>query len=160
MADPTKGAAAARPRHSETAQAAYELIFAVARAFFRMRAAGARIGAVTPWGGGLLGMLHGLKVGGPQTVPQAARARPVTRQRIQKLADEMAADGLIEFIDNPAHKRSKLMRLTGKGEALHDELSEAVLRWAEGVARDMSAVELKQAAAVLDKFAKALAALR
>jgi DNA-binding MarR family transcriptional regulator len=160
MAEPVKDTAGPQSQHSETAQAAFDLIFAVARTFFRMRAAGTRIGVVTPWGGGLLGLLHGLKVREPHTVPQAARARPVTRQRVQKLADEMAADGLIEFIDNPAHKRSKLMRLTPKGEAVYAEMCEAVLSWADGISRDMSPAELKQATAVLDKFTKALAEKR
>ena len=81
----------------------------------RVRALGRRQGAVSRWGGGTWGVLRSLAEEGPQTVPQLARARPVARQRIQKLADEMAADGLVEFVDNPAHRRSKLLRLTAAG---------------------------------------------
>jgi len=137
-------------------EALFELVFATARAFFRLRAAGTRLGAVTPWGGGLLGMLHGLKWGGPQTVPQIARARPVSRQRIQKLADEMAAEGLIEFVDNPAHQRSKLVRLTPKGEEAYDELRAAMLAVCEEMAADMDAGHIETARAVLDELAKKL----
>jgi len=134
----------------------FELVFATARAFFRLRAAGARIGAITPWGGGLIGMMHSLKWGGPQTVPQIARARPVSRQRIQKLADEMAAEGLIEFVDNPAHKRSKLVRLTAKGEAAYDELRAAMLALCEEMAADMDDGQIETARAVLDDVARKL----
>jgi len=38
--------------------------------------------------------------------------RPTSRQRMQRLANELAADGLVEFIDNARRRRSKLVRLT------------------------------------------------
>lgn len=65
---------------------------------------------------GKRGLLRGLYRLGPQTVPQMARARPVSRQYIQMLTDRLAEEGLVEFIDNPAHKRSWLVRLTEKGK--------------------------------------------
>ncbi|MEJ2121724.1 MAG: MarR family transcriptional regulator [Alphaproteobacteria bacterium] len=158
MTDATDKAPDASPpvTPSPGGEAMFELVFATARAFFRLRAAGARIGAITPWGGGLIGMMHSLKWGGPQTVPQIARARPVSRQRIQKLADEMAAEGLIEFVDNPAHKRSKLVRLTAKGEAAYDELRAAMLALCEEMAADMDAGQIETARAILDDVARKL----
>ena len=98
------------------------LAMEITATFFRLRAAGKRIGAVTPSGGGILGMLRSLTLEGPQTVPQIARSRPVARQHIQRLANEAEAEGLIEFVDNPAHRRSKLMRITPKGETTYGEL--------------------------------------
>lgn len=65
---------------------------------------------------GKRGVLRGLDRGGPQTVPQMARARPVSRQYIQTLVNLLAAEGHVEFQDNPAHKRSRLVRLTPKGK--------------------------------------------
>jgi DNA-binding MarR family transcriptional regulator len=53
---------------------------------------------------------------GPQTVPQLARARLVSRQSIQRLVDELATEGYVEFVDNLAHKRSHLVQLTPKGK--------------------------------------------
>ena len=89
--------------------------------FHRMRTVGRPRGAVTEWGGGLFAMLRTLALMGPLTVPQIARTRPVARQRIQRLADGAAKDGLVEFIDNPAHKRSKLVRLTLEGQAWYED---------------------------------------
>jgi DNA-binding MarR family transcriptional regulator len=152
----TSGAAGRPAAPSPAGEALFELVFATARAFFRLRAAGTRIGAITPWGGGLIGMMHSLKWGGPQTVPQIARARPVSRQRIQKLADEMAEQDLVEFIDNPAHKRSKLVRLTAKGEDAYDELRAALLALCEELAGDMDAGQIETARAVLDDLARKL----
>lgn len=70
------------------------------------------------------GVLRGLDRVGPQTVPQMARARPVSRQFIQTLVNQLAEQGHVEFIDNPAHKRSRLVRLTPRGK----ELLEAMYR--------------------------------
>ncbi len=107
--------------------------------------------AVTPWGGGLWGLLRTLTLEGPRTVPQIARARTVTRQRIQKLADEMAALGLVEFVDNPAHRRSRLLRLTPTGEEAYHALSRQLEEWAEELAADIAIGELEEATAVLKR---------
>jgi len=143
--------------HSPEAEALFDLIFATARAFFRLRAAGAKTGAVTSWGGGLFGLLHGLAEAGPQTVPQIARARPVSRQRIQKLVDEMAADELVAFMENPAHKRSKLVHLTTKGEVAYRNMRSMLLKVCETVAADMDGEEVATASAVLNELAGKLA---
>jgi DNA-binding MarR family transcriptional regulator len=63
------------------------------------------------------GILRSLDRLGPQTVPQMARARPVSRQHIQTEVNELEADGLVELVENVAHKRSRLVRLTPKGKA-------------------------------------------
>jgi len=136
-------------RHTAEGEALYDLMLEIAATFFRLRAAGKQVGAVTPWGGGTLGLLRSLKSDGPQTVPQLARKRPVARQRIQKLADELAADGLVEFAANPEHKRSKLVRLTPKGAAAYDELSERILRLCDELAGDMAGADLRRAAETL-----------
>ena len=130
-------------------EALFDVILETAAAFFRLRAAGKRVGAVTPWGGGLWGMLRTLKLEGPRTVPQIARSRPVARQRIQKLANELAEAGLIEFVDNPAHQRSKLLRLTPEGETAYEEIRERLADLTERLAADMDEAELRTAARVL-----------
>lgn len=53
----------------------------------------------------------------PMTVPQIAALRPVSRQYVQKIVDALAGDGLVEFRPNPAHRRSKLVAITGAGRA-------------------------------------------
>ena len=120
------------------------------RLSLQLRAVGKRTGHVTPGGGGIWGFLHSLAVDGPQTVPQLARARPVTRQHIQQIANEAAADGLIEFIDNPAHKRSKLLSLTPKGARMEAEMTERLKTFAGDLAEDFDAAELATAARVLN----------
>jgi len=52
---------------------------------------------------------------GPRTVPEMARARPVSRQYMQRLVDELERDGLVERVANPRHARSKRIRLRRAG---------------------------------------------
>jgi len=107
----------------DRAEAVAELMLEVAQCFFRIRALGQKTGLITSWGGGAFGFMRSLALLGPLTVPQIAQMRPTSRQRMQRLADELAAEGLVEFIDNPRHRRSKLVRLTRKGEARYRELN-------------------------------------
>src|SRR5262245_66370858 len=88
----------------------------VAQCFFRIRAMGQKTGLITSWGGGAFGFMRSLVLLGPLTVPQIAQMRPTSRQRMQRLADELAAEGLVEFVENPRHRRPKLVRLTAQGE--------------------------------------------
>ncbi|GJL95891.1 MAG: hypothetical protein DHS20C05_22960 [Hyphococcus sp.] len=52
---------------------------------------------------------------GPQTTPEIAKAKSVTRQHIQTIVDQLLDGGFAEQRENPAHKRSHLIALTGKG---------------------------------------------
>src|ERR671918_977055 len=109
------------------AEAIAELMLEVAQCFFRIRALGQKTGLITSWGGGAFGFMRSLALLGPLTVPQIAQMRPTSRQRMQRLAGEVAAGGLVTFIDNPKHRRSKLVQLTPKGDARYRELNARLL---------------------------------
>ena len=64
---------------------------------------------------GMRAVLEYLDRNGDTTVPQIARARRVTRQRIQTLVNELLAENLVESTSNPASKRSPLITLTDTG---------------------------------------------
>ena len=94
-----------------------ELIEEVIATFHRLRAVSAEIhgeGAPMP---GERGVLVELARVGPQTVPNMARARGVSRQHIQTLINRFRSRGLVELGENPNHRRSKLVRLTRSGTA-------------------------------------------
>jgi hypothetical protein len=69
------------------------LVLEVAQFFFRMRAIGQKAGLITNWGAGTFGFMRSLAVIGPLTVPQIAQMRPTSRQRMQRLADELGGRG-------------------------------------------------------------------
>ena len=126
------------------AEAVTDLMLDVAQCFFRIRALGQKAGLITGWGGGAFGFMRSLALLGPLTVPQIARMRPTSRQRMQRLADELAADGLVKFIDNPKHRRSKLVQLTPKGDARYRELNARFLSIASSLAVATSEADIRK----------------
>jgi DNA-binding MarR family transcriptional regulator len=126
-----------------------DLMLEVAQFFFRLRAMGQRAGLITSWGGGAFGFMRSLAMTGPLTVPQIARMRPTSRQRMQRLADELAAEGLVAFIDNPRHRRSRLVRLTRKGEARYRAMSARLLAIASTMGEGSSEADIRKAAGIV-----------
>jgi len=125
-------------------EAIAELMLEVAQCFFRIRAVGQKTGLITSWGGGAFGFMRSLALLGPLTVPQIAQMRPTSRQRMQRLADELAVEGLVEFIDNPKHRRSKLVRLTRKGDARYRELNARFLAIASTLGVALSEPDIRR----------------
>jgi DNA-binding MarR family transcriptional regulator len=70
--------------------------------------------------------------------------RPTSRQRMQRLADELADEGLVEFIDNPKHRRSKLVRLTPQGSARYRELNARFLAIASTMGAGVSEADIRK----------------
>ena len=52
---------------------------------------------------------------GPTTVPDIAASLGVSRQFVQTVCNDLLALGLLNFKDNPRHKRSKIASLTNQG---------------------------------------------
>jgi DNA-binding MarR family transcriptional regulator len=73
---------------------------------------------------GVRAVLDLLHRNGPTTVPQMGRAQSLSRQFVQRTVNEARTAGLVERVDNPAHRRSGLVRLTPEGrgviEAIRD----------------------------------------
>jgi len=86
---------------------------------------------------------------GPQTVPQLARARLISRQDIQPIVNALAREGLVEFAANPAHRRSPLVRLTPRGKELLEEMGRREREIAAQLELPVSAQEIESATAVL-----------
>jgi DNA-binding MarR family transcriptional regulator len=122
----------------------------VAQCFFRIRAVGQKTGLITSWGGGAFGFMRSLARLGPLTVPQIALMRPTSRQRMQRLADELAApQGLVKFIDNPKHRRSKLVQLTSKGNARYRDLNARFLAIASTMGVGLSEADIRETTEIL-----------
>src|SRR5215207_2098547 len=131
------------------AEAIAELMLEVAQCFFRVRAVDQKAGLITRWGGGAFGFMRSLALLGPLTVPQIAQMRPTSRQRMQRLADELAAEGLVRFIDNPKHRRSKLVQLTPKGNSCYRELNARLLSIASTMGVALSQPDIHRATEIV-----------
>ncbi len=64
----------------------------------------------------------------PEPLPtvQLARNMGLTRQSVQRVVDDLAAQGLVAFAANPHHKRAKLVQLTEEGK---DVFARALALW-------------------------------
>lgn len=85
----------------------------------------------------------------PTTVSELARWMGLTRQSVQRVADALAADGMIEYVDNPNHRRAPLLSMTAHGRALLARLDERRYRWAKEVAAELDAADIEAAVGLL-----------
>ena len=144
----------AKPINDNKAEAVAELMLEVAQCFFRIRAVGQKSGLITDWGGGAFGFMRSLALLGPLTVPQIAQMRPTSRQRMQRLADELETGGLVEFVDNPQHRRSKLVRLTSKGHARYRELDARFLLIASTVGVVLNEADVRKTTEIVRQLSE------
>ncbi len=88
---------------------------------------------------------------GPSTVAGIAREMGLARQSVQRTADLLAREGLVEYAENPAHRRAKLVRLTAAGDATLAAISARQVVWANALAQALAVDEprLRAASAVL-----------
>jgi DNA-binding MarR family transcriptional regulator len=93
---------------------------------------------------------------GPQTVPEMARSRPVSRQHIQTLVNELLAHSLVELRKNPAHKRSRRVALTPKGKGRIEAMLAREEIALERLPLNVTPQELLQAAQVLESVRESL----
>jgi DNA-binding MarR family transcriptional regulator len=148
----TRTPAAAPAGDDGHAEAIAELLLEVAQCFFRLRAVGQKTGLITSWGGGAFGFMRSLAVLGPLTVPQIARMRPTSRQRMQHLADELAEQGLVEFVDNPSHRRSKLVRLTRLGDTRYRALEARFLSISSTMGADLGETAIRRTTEIVRRL--------
>lgn len=127
-----------------SAQDVLDLSVAVIEFYFRIEAI-TQATAGFAKAGGEWGVLRMLVKDGPQTVPDMARSRPVSRQHIQTIIGALEAEGTVELIDNPKHKRSKLVRVTKKGRARFETMRKQFLAAADVYAPCFTAAEVNAA---------------
>jgi DNA-binding MarR family transcriptional regulator len=82
----------------------------------------------------------------PEPVPHLARRMGLVRQSVQRLADDLAAEGFVRFAANPNHKRAKLVLPTEKGRTAYAKAARLQARWANALAKDIEPARLSDAA--------------
>lgn len=92
----------------------------------------------------------------PLTVPQVARGMGLTRQAVQRVANEMGADGLIAFEQNPDHKRAKLLVMTAEGRERYAQVTRKQIPWADGLSEGIDQTDLDATADVLRRLIETL----
>jgi DNA-binding MarR family transcriptional regulator len=81
----------------------------------------------------------------PLTVAQIARRWGLARQSVQRVADELADEGLVEYRDNPDHRRAKLVRLATRGRSVLRTIQEAQRAWSDALGSSIGKNDLRTA---------------
>jgi DNA-binding MarR family transcriptional regulator len=89
-------------------------------------------------------------------VAQVARLMGLTRQSVQETAYGLEAEGFIEFIDNPHHRRARLMRLTDQGRDALGRVQRNQVSWANRVGDAQVLDELRAAVRALRRIRETL----
>jgi len=92
-----------------------------------------------------------LQMGG-RTVSDLARLRHVARQTMSQAVEDWVAKGLVRSMDNPRHKKAKLLRLTQKSEELLLAVNSRELRFLRRIEHRFDLNEVKTAVAVIRKL--------
>jgi DNA-binding MarR family transcriptional regulator len=86
---------------------------------------------------------------GDWTVPHVARRLGLSRQAVQRVADELIVDGLLRTAANPNHRRSPLIGPTEDGRQALATISDAAVAWNAEIAAQVTARDLTATRAVL-----------
>ncbi len=88
----------------------------------------------------------------PLPVAQIARNMGLSRQSVQRLADSLEKERVIEYVPNPDHKRAKLVYLTERGRSVMKKLGQSQIRWSNRIAAGASPQEIEAALALIRKL--------
>jgi DNA-binding MarR family transcriptional regulator len=98
------------------------LIREIRTAFNRLKAIAEALHADLEVNPSMRAVLQALVSKAPQTVPEIAKERGVSRQHVQKVMNALLERGLVRTEDNPDHKRSDFYSATPKGQGVFAEI--------------------------------------
>jgi DNA-binding MarR family transcriptional regulator len=101
-------------------------------------------------------ILEVLNAAGESTVPQIGRSLLLPRQVVQRLADAVHDRGLIEYVPNPAHRRSRLLRLSETGRQLFDRILAEETKLLAPVAETLDPRDIEACARVMTALSAAM----
>lgn len=79
----------------------------------------------------------------PQPVAWLARDMGGNRQNVQRIINDLAACGLVDFEENPHHRRAQLVVLTAEGRRAFDAAMKLQAPWINELVRGLSLRELQ-----------------
>jgi DNA-binding MarR family transcriptional regulator len=89
---------------------------------------------------------------GHTSVAAAARFMGSSRQSVQRLADALIAEGLVEAEGQGDDRRLKLLRLTAEGQRVHDALEANFDTWADRLLTHVGADDLEAVSQGLEQI--------
>jgi len=137
-------------RHSETGSELTKLILEVFRLNGALLSAGDELVQDIGLTSARWQVLGAVALAGePLSVAQISRRMGLSRQAVQRVANDLEVAGLIAYRDNPDHKRAKLVALTTKGERTYAEADARQIAWVNTLAEDLNTEDIARATQAL-----------
>ena len=92
----------------------------------------------------------------PTTVAKMAQDIGHARQSVQRIADVLAAEGLVSYQDNPTDRRARFLGLTPDGAAVLAEIYQRQVEWSLRIMEQLGPRQLVQIANGLEGIAQVL----
>jgi DNA-binding MarR family transcriptional regulator len=83
-----------------------------------------------------------------QPVAWLARSMGLNRQGVQRIVNELQAEGLVAFQPNPNHRRAHFVVLTGHGKSTYDKADRLQGPWVNSLAKGISVKDIATATRV------------
>jgi len=137
-------------KHTPEAEAVTELILELFRLNGQLLTAGDKLTKPLELTSARWQVLGSMELAGrPLTVPQIGRRMGLSRQAVQRVANDLEALGFLTFEDNPDHARAKLLVPTAKGRATLEKIGQRQIKWANLLTHGMQPKSLQTAVTVL-----------
>jgi DNA-binding MarR family transcriptional regulator len=94
----------------------------------------------------------GAVLGQPRTAPDIARQMGITRQAVQRVANRLMEEGLLDTLPNPAHKRSPLLTPTQAGRDAVERIRPGQTAFSQRIARSFGRPEFEHLVAELQRM--------
>ncbi len=92
----------------------------------------------------------------PLHLAQIARNMGLTRQSVRRSARVLEQRGFACFLENPNHKRARLLGLTGKGREILSRVNDIQTHWSNGLADGLNSDELSRAVQLMQTISERL----
>jgi DNA-binding MarR family transcriptional regulator len=138
-------------------EAATALILEVFRLNGRLLAAGDRLVAKLGLSSARWQILGAIALSpAPEPVARLARSMGLNRQGVQRIVNELAAENIVAFRENPHHRRAKLVVLTGKGRKAYEAASRLQTPWVSALSKGIDRESIIAASGLLETLRERL----
>jgi DNA-binding MarR family transcriptional regulator len=88
----------------------------------------------------------------PEPVAWLARSMGLNRQGVQRIVNELAAEGYVALAPNPHHRRARLVVLTAKGRTAFAAVDRLQTPWVNALAKGIGAEDIAAAKEIIAKL--------
>lgn len=99
-------------------------------------------------------LLDALAAEGPRSVSQIARTLGLSRQAVQRVADDLVASDLAAYSQNPDHARAQLLALSEQGQAIQAQAAHRKALWLASLAEGLTPAWLDMATELMTLLAR------